>query len=490
MKIVNKVVIVGGGSAAWLTAAHLITNTDIKITLVDKEISTPVGVGEATLLGFRHFMNECAITIDEWFPAIDATFKKGINYPDWLTKGDDIWHPFGVSTTFQGHTLNNLWADNQEYSYKNYAIPSYNTSVIHNKFESDLEVTAFHIDAGKLVSFLQQKLFDKITLIRSEVLDINRNEQGIQSIVLKNGNIIEGDIFVDCTGFNSVLNPHRKTESLAKSIFTDTAIAYPVKYMDKHNEMHPYTKAHAVEHGWTWTTPIRTRIGSGLVFNRSVTSIETAKDFFVNYWGEDRVDRDKIRVIDWTPYYNPNPWYENTVNIGLSAGFIEPLESTGLAITTTQIKMLTGFIRNRIWSEIDSTTYNILFRNRFVESADFVSFHYAKAEERKGPFWQYVKETFTHSDKQLAMLEMAKEGMLENSYTKDEDTFISGNWNVWIAQLGFPIGPSRTNIPKSVSQHLLLKYQKSNEEYGFNNARHHATEIERLEYFYGLRPLI
>jgi tryptophan halogenase len=202
------------------------------------------------------------------------------------------------------------------------------------------------------------------------------------------------------------------------------------------------------------------------------------------------VERDKIRVIDWTPYYNPNPWYENTVNIGLSAGFIEPLESTGLAITTMQIKRLTGFIKNRIWSQDDAIAYNVFFRNKFVESADFVSFHYAKPEQKTGPFWEYVKETFTLSDKQLAILELAEKGMLENFYSKEDDTFLSGNWNVWIAQLGFPIGPNRTAIPKSTSQHLLLKNQKSVEEYRFNSAKHHATEIERLEYFYGLKPLI
>ena len=490
MKIVNKVVIVGGGSAAWLTAVHLTARTDIKVIMVDKEISTPVGVGEATLLNFRLFMNECEIPVDEWFPAIDATFKTGIHYPDWIKTGHDIWHPFDINASYQGHTLDNLWADNQEYEYKHYAVPGYNASVIHNKFESDLTKTAFHLDAGKLVTFLQQKLFGKVTIIRSKVVDTNRNEEGIQSIILENGDVVEGDIFVDCTGFASVLNPGRKTESLAKSIFTDTAIAYPVKYKDKHKEMHPFTRAHAVEHGWTWTTPIRTRIGSGLVFNRSITDVDTAKDFFVNYWGEDRVERDKIRVIDWTPYYNPNPWYENTVNIGLSAGFIEPLESTGLAITTMQIKRLTGFIKNRIWSQDDAIAYNVFFRNKFVESADFVSFHYAKPEQKTGPFWEYVKETFTLSDKQLAILELAEKGMLENFYSKEDDTFLSGNWNVWIAQLGFPIGPNRTAIPKSTSQHLLLKNQKSVEEYRFNSAKHHATEIERLEYFYGLKPLI
>lgn len=490
MKIVNKVVIVGGGSAAWLTAVHLITNTDIKVTVVDKELSTPVGVGEATLLNFRLFMDECSIPVDEWFPAMDAAFKAGIHYPDWLKNGDDIWNPFNVNSIYQGYTLNNLWTNNQEYDYKHYAIPYYDSSVIHNKFDSDLSVTAFHIDAGKLVTFLQQKLMDKITLIRSKVVDINRNDEGIQSVILENGSVIEGDIFVDCTGFASVLNPSRKTESLAKSIFTDTAIAYPIKYKDKHKEMHPYTRAHAVEHGWTWTTPIRTRIGSGLVFNRSVTDVDTAKDFFVNYWGEDRVERDKIRVIDWTPYYNPEPWYQNTINIGLSAGFIEPLESTGLSLTTMQIKRLTGIIQPRFWTETDRKIYNTFYHHKFIESADFVSFHYAKPQQRTGPFWEYVKETFTYSDKQLAMLEMAKEGMLENFYSKDDDTFLSGNWMLWIAQLGFPIGPSRTAIPKSTSQHLLLKYQKSIEQYRFNSCKHHATEMERLEYFYGLKPLI
>jgi tryptophan halogenase len=489
LKIINKIVIIGGGSAAWLSAAYLAHNTDIEIAIIDKEVSASVGVGEATLIDFHKFMTSCGITIDDWFPALDATFKCGICYPDWLKQGNTIWHPFDIERTFQGYALNNLWADNQEYNYREYGVPGYHSNVLHNKFDGNLETTAFHIDAGKLVTFLEEILLKKyslITSIKSEVIKVNKNELGVTSVVLKNGNTIQGDLFIDCTGFASLLNPNRKTQSLAKTIFTDTAIAYPVKYKDRHNEMHPYTRAHAVEHGWVWTTPVRTRLGSGLVFNRSITDVDTAKDFFVNYWGKDRVERDKIRVIDWTPYYNPAPWDKNIISIGLSAGFIEPLESTGLGITTLQITWLVDFIKNRLWSQADASAYNTLFNNQFTECADFVSFHYAKTQEKTGLFWEYVQQTFKHSDKQLAFLELSKQGILQNFYNKTQDMFGAGSWNIWIAQLEFPIGPSRNKIPKHISEQFLLRWYNTAEKYRINNAKHHATEIERLEHYYGL----
>jgi tryptophan halogenase len=483
IKNINHVVIVGGGSSAWLTAAHLTKNTDLKITVIDKAISTPIGVGEATVLNFKWFMAECGFGVDDWFPHINSTFKTGIYFTDWIDKGSEIWHPFVFPNVTDDVSLQSLWAKNQEYDFKTFGASFFEESVINNQI-TNAGRTAFHINAAKLAEFLQIKLQDKVQLIKSQVVSINRQKKIIKSLVLENGEVIDADFFVDCTGFLSLLNPDRKTVSLKDRIFTDTAVAGMVNYADKRTELKPYTTAAAVDHGWIWKIPIQTRIGSGLVFNRSITPIETAKEYFIDHWGKDRVNLDSIRVIDWTPYYNPTPWDHNVISVGLSAGFIEPLESTGLALTMMQASMLTSTIRDRMWSYHDQDEYNLWYTRSLNECVDFVSMHYSKTN-RTEPFWQFVKETFKPSDRMSAIIKMASERLLLDTYRKTTSTFGGLNWNAWLAQMKYPIGQGTDTLSKQEAELLMLSVQGNKNKYP--DAIDHLTEIERLQKYYNIQ---
>lgn len=448
---VDSVAIVGGGTSAWMTAAMLShKHPHLKITIVDKEHGTPVGVGEGTLLNFDGVLRQCGFQPQDWFTALDATSKAGILFPGWGKDNSDVWHPFlFVRLHKQGTTLYDVWSRNQTYDFKRYANGLYESAIENDAIDlTQLNNHAYHIDASKLVLFLQEKLQNrvKVTSIKSEVIDVLRDSDShnVTELILKNGQHITADLYVDCTGFKAILNHNPDRVNLEGRLFCDTAIAGHVPYNDIDKELHPYVISEQVEHGWVWNIPVQSRIGSGLVFNRTQTSIEEAKDFFVNYW-DNRITKDKLKVIDWTPYYKNNIWEKNVVSIGLSAGFIEPLESTGVALIIIGIEQLSQVISSRYYTETQKKCYNIIMKGYFEDSIDFVSMHYDKPT-RQGKLWDWVRETFVKSSRQLHY-EHQMSRTDNNSLPVEGNgyMFYGSNWLCWLVQKGYKLSPSGAN---------------------------------------------
>ena len=259
-----------------------------------------------------------------------------------------------------------------------------------------------------------------------------------------------------------------------------------VNYQDKDTEQRCYTTAHAVEHGWIWKTPVQSRIGTGLIFNSNITPINEAKDFFIKYWGKDRVSADKIRVLNWEPFYNSSPWDGNVISIGLSAGFIEPLESTGIGQIIQQVWDLHRTITKNVYTNDQIELYNLVYKNRFDDSVDFVSFHYSNSE-RQEPFWKHVKKTQILSEYTKSILKTLEKGCPINTHPDgDRLTFFRSNWHLWAAQLGYPIGkgPIQYHISQQDSELLLQKHNMVHESSRSVWARFHPDEIKRLELFY------
>ena len=181
--------------------------------------------------------------------------------------------------------------------------------------------------------------------IESDVVDVIWNGEDVDHVVLKDGREIKSDLFVDCTGFAKLLSKDNKHDiDLSDRLYTNTAVAGRIEYQDRDTEMHPYTHACAMDDGWVWITPITSRIGSGMVFNRDITDIEDAKESFCNFW-EGRISKDELKVLQWNPVMSSEPWRGNVVSIGLSSGFIEPLESTGIALICRGIEFIEETIK-------------------------------------------------------------------------------------------------------------------------------------------------
>ena len=469
VRSVDSVVIVGGGTSGWMSAAMLShQHPHLKITIIDKEHGTPVGVGEGTLLNFDNVMRNCGFDPHDWFTAVDAAAKAGILFPGWGENQTDVWHPFlFVSLGTAKTTLYDVWSRNQNYDFKRYANGLYESAIEKDAVDTtQLNNHAFHIDASKLVLFFQEKLKNriKVTSIKSDVIDVLRDSDTheVAELVLKNGQRISADLYVDCTGFKAILNHNPDCVNLEGRLFCDTAIAGHVPYKDIDKELHPYVISEQVEHGWVWNIPVQSRIGSGLVFNRTQTSIEEAKDFFVNYW-DNRISKDNLKVIDWTPYYKNNIWEKNVVSIGLSAGFIEPLESTGVALIITGIEQLSWILSSRSYSEGQITYYNIVMKNFFEDSIDFVSMHYDKPT-RKGKLWDWVRATFIKSPRQIHYeTQMLRTDNNELPVKGHGYMFCGSNWICWLVQMGYKLSPSSANglNDKQTLNEMLWWYEGS-----------------------------
>lgn len=453
---VNHIVVVGGGTSAWLTAGMLSNEfPQMKVTLVDKEVGNPVGVGEGTLLNFHRVMDRCGFEVSEWFWEVDAAPKAGILFPGWGKDKEAVWHPFYFKEVYDKNTSQfNLWTKHQDKDFKYWGTNFYDISINHDKVDPDTpEAYAFHIDAGKLVVYAQKKLEQRknVRIIKSEVIEVLRDSEthNVTELKLNNGQSITADLYVDCTGFRSILGLNPDRVDLSGRLFCDTAIAGHVPYDNKEKEFHPYVISEQVEQGWIWNIPVQTRIGSGLVFNRTVTSIDEAKDAFVKYW-DNRVSKENLKVIDWTPYYNRNPWNKNVVSIGLSAGFIEPLESTGVALIIVGIEHLVFALESRGYSESQVSYYNNTMGSYFEDSIDFVSMHYA-LPEREGKLWDWVRESFVKSEKQKFYERQLSRSDVKLPIKGTGHFFCSTNWICWLIQMGYTVGEAYDGLDKEQS---------------------------------------
>ena len=438
---IKNIIIVGGGTSGWLTACSLYRSIPfVKITLIDKEVSESVGVGEATLLNFKFFLEKfCGFSqqkIVKCFQYCEAIRKIGIVYPDWGYDGNIIWHPFQFVNILEENNHNpsllDAWSHFQDYDIK-HILPPYKKL---NKIDWKNSRFAEHINALKLVKYLKRHLVDKVNYIQSGVKNIERDDMGISSLTLENGSVISADLYVDCTGFKSILKDNRDRVDTSDRLYVNTAVVHPVEYINKDKELLPYTTAQVVDHGWIWKTPLQSRIGTGMVFNRSITDIEDAKVYFCEHWNN-RISPENVRVIDWSPYYDMNQWDKNVVSIGLSAGFIEPLESTGIELIIQGAMKLCSTIQGGYYNKQLSDHYNSLMKLQFEQCIDIVNMHYS-ISTKDTPFWNYVRSNYKESD----TLKLYKDNMLnsnEPTMVSASDDFVFGgnNWIHWMVQLGY-----------------------------------------------------
>ena len=291
MKKVHKIVIVGGGTAGWITASWFARrwSQKIDITIIDKYEPERVGVGEATLLSFPSVMQKMGFRVEDWMNRIDATFKAGILFPGWGKEDNSIWHPFGYAIlgdeddpSIVRVPIWDAWSNYQDELEIKKISALYDTAMM-NRIEPD-EIGssyAYQIDCGKLVQFLQKNTSELVKYIKSGIKSIVKVDDNIEKIILDDGSEVTGDLYFDCTGWKQLLMGSDNNIDLSDRLFIDSALAGRVTYVDKDKEMHPYTDCQAMEHGWRWRIPTQSRMGTGYCFNRSITKPDTvAKDFY------------------------------------------------------------------------------------------------------------------------------------------------------------------------------------------------------------------
>lgn len=399
-KRVKKVIIAGGGTAGWMTAALLAKTIGkvVDITLIESDEIGTVGVGEATIPTLVRYHQLLDVNEQEFLAAVKGTFKLGIAFENWRDLNEDYIHSFG--DTGRDHWtagFQHFWMKAHEHGiagdFGDYCLEL--KAAQENKFAhlpSPGINYAFHIDATLYAKFLRK--FSETFGVKRVEGKINKvsthPETGfIESVTLESGQAIEGDLFVDCTGFRGLLiekTLHTGYEDWSHWLPCDSAVAVQTKST---SEPIPYTRSIARESGWQWRIPLQHRVGNGMVYCSRYISDEEAKEtLLANIEGDLLTEP---RLIKFRPGSRLEHWRKNCVAIGLSSGFIEPLESTSIhliqrgAIRLMQLFPLTGIRQSDIDEFNQQTKYEI------EHIRDFIVLHYNVTKRQDTPFWRHCR---------------------------------------------------------------------------------------------------
>lgn len=440
---VRHVVVVGGGSAGWMTAAALVRHlgADCKIRLVESDEIGIVGVGEATVPHIRTF-NQQALGLDEaeFIRATQGTFKLGIEFRDWARIGDRYMHGFGTVGHDPGPAaFHHYWLRLLRSGKQVGDIGSYQLQTLASREDrflpgaSDVPPTsplanvayAYHFDATLYARYLRgfaERL--GVERIEGKVVDVElRAEDGfVTSIVMADGRRLEGDLFIDCSGFRGLLIEQALNtgyEDWSHWLPCDRAMAVPCERV---GDPAPYTRSTARVAGWQWRIPLQHRTGNGMVYcGRFLGDDEAAATLLANLDGPALAEPRPLRFVTGK---RKRFWNRNVVAIGLASGFMEPLESTSLLMIQTGILRLLDMFPGRDMQPSLVARYNERTHFEYDHIRDFLILHY-KAVERNEPFWRECREMVIPDSLQANMDLFRNSGRF---YRDGEEFFALQSW--------------------------------------------------------------
>ena len=428
------IVILGGGTAGWMAATalvSLISPTRCRVRLVESEEIGIVGVGEATFPEIKNFNDAIGIDEAEMMRATKAAFKLGIQFVDWGFKGSRYIHPFGVhGPANMDHIFHHRWLRALQLGLKwgiedfsfaaqaardcRFELPQTRRSTIDSAY-----TYAYHFDAGLYAVYLRG-LAEQRGVVRTEgkVQDVVQDPEtgNIQSLLLESGETVSGDLFIDCSGFRSLLLGKTlgvEWEDWSKWLPCDRAFAVP----SERDELSPYTRSTAMAAGWRWRIPLQHRTGNGYVFSTS----------FID---EDEAATSLMRSLDTKALAEPRMlkfqagrrlvnWEKNCVAVGLAGGFLEPLESTSIYLIQVAIMQLVPLLPGKNVDPRLRDEFNRLIDLQYERIRDFLILHYKLNSREDAEIWRYCAamdvpesltrkiELFRHS----AVIERYKDGL-------------------------------------------------------------------------------
>lgn len=400
---INNIVIVGGGTAGWMSASLLAKTqgSNINITLIESEQIGSIGVGEATIPPIIHFNEELGLDPKEFIKETKATIKLGIEFENWGNIGDKYMHAFGdIGKSFPLCDFNHFWVkakqENIDYNFWDFSL-NYQTAKL-NRFAALDKIPglnmggiafAFHFDAGLYAKFLRKYSEARgVNRIEGKIVSSEQceNTGNVLSVELENGTKIEGDLFIDCSGIRGLLIEQQLNtgyEDWSHWLPADTAIAVPCESVEP---ITPYTRSIAHDSGWQWRIPLQHRIGNGMVFSSKHMSVEDAKQQLMsNLDGKPLADP---QVIKFRVGRRLKQWNKNVVSIGLSSGFLEPLESTSIHLIQSAVVRLAKMFPHNGITEVMSNEYNRQSKLEYERIRDFIILHYKLNNRTDSKFWR------------------------------------------------------------------------------------------------------
>ena len=469
----RKIVIVGGGTAGWMAAAAIAKIVGelphLSIELVESDEIGTVGVGEATIPQITLFNGMLGIDEADFVRATNATYKLGIEFVDWTRIGHRYVHPFGFyGINMKGIEFHHHWLKGKglgdPHSLDDYSIGA--VAGLLGRFahprpdqpNSPLSkiAYAFQFDAGLYARYLRG-LAEAKGVIRTEGKIINVEQNGesgfIEAVVLQSGARIEGDLFIDCSGFRGLLIEQTLQsgfEDWSHWLPCDRALAVPCEHG---GDQQPLTRSTARTAGWQWRIPLQHRIGNGYVYSSNhISDDEAAATLMANLDGVPLADLKPLRFVAG---YRRKPWIKNVVALGLAGGFLEPLESTSIHLVQSGIARLMTLFPARDFNQVEIDRYNASNMQEYVDIRDFLVLHYKATERDDSPFWDYCR-TLEPPEGLASKLDMFRRN--GRIFRENNELFTETSWLAVMVGQGIEAGgyhPAADLLPDEETLHRL-----------------------------------
>ena len=439
---VKEIVIVGGGTAGWMAASALsilLKNPQIKIRLIESEQIGTVGVGEATIPHIRYFNQLLGLNEPDFLKKTNATFKIGIEFVNWGQIGESYFHsfsPYGVN--MDGIHFHHYWLRHAMTEgalppdeYNLHCLASKRSLFTHPKPElrgSPLGTIeyAFQFDAGLYAKYMRGVAESRgVQRTEGKVVDVTkRSEDGfIESVTLESGESIKGDLFIDCSGFRGLL-----IEQALETGYDDWSHYLPcnravAQGCELDGPPIPYTRATAHKAGWQWRIPLQNRLGNGHVYCGDYISDDEAYEQLKS--GLDGAPMGDPKFLRFTTGVRKKTWNKNVIALGLSAGFLEPLESTSIHLIQTAVARLMTNFPDKHFNQSDIDYYNRKTLLEFEQVRDFLILHYCATQRTDSPFWNYVRTMELPDSLQERIDIYMENGRL---YRENNELFSENSW--------------------------------------------------------------
>lgn len=422
---IKHLVILGGGTAGWISASLLIKmlGKAIQITLVESEQIGIVGVGEATIPPIMTFNTALGIDEAEFLRETKGSIKLGIQFENWGKLGDSYMHAFGgIGKEFPSCSFHHFWLRSQQagmnFDFWDFSLAY--QAAHKNKFSKLNRIEgvnlpglsyAYHFDAGLYAQYLRrysEKLGVKRIEGKVDEVVLNPDSGDVERLLLDNGQQIAGDLFLDCTGLHSLLiekTLNTGFEDWSHWLPADSAMAVPCESVDP---ITPYTRSIAHAKGWQWRIPLQHRIGNGFVYSSKYCSDEEARTTLMS--NLDGKPLAEPRIIRFKTGRRLKQWHRNVVSIGLSSGFLEPLESTSIHLIQSGVLRLLKFFPNHGICRADRDEYNRQSKVEFEQIRDFIILHYKLNARGDSQYWKDCQRMETPESLQRKMALFAQSG--------------------------------------------------------------------------------
>jgi hypothetical protein len=408
-RTISEVVIVGGGSAGWLSAGIIAKEHPyLSVTLVESNTIPISGVGEGTWPSMRQTLQRIGISEKTFIQQCDVSFKQGSKFVNWRSTEpeENYYHPFMTPEGYYDTDLHSAWRTH--YHQQKYA-DAFNMqsfvcqAALAPKDFNTPEFAAitnygYHLDAFKFAEFLKQHCCSTLGVkhIIDDVEQVMSNEDGILGLSLRHHSQIHGDFFIDCSGSQSILiGKHFKTPIKPKDniLFNNKAVATHIPYAKPSQHIASATIATAKQSGWIWDIGLPSRRGVGYVFSDKYCDDETAvkelKSYAANTIGLSQAELLSCRFLKFTPGYRESFWIKNAVAIGMAQGFIEPLEASALAMVELSLSLLSEqWPSNFEHMAILSERFNHHITNYWEKAIEFLKLHYVLSERDDSSYWR------------------------------------------------------------------------------------------------------